>query len=327
VKEKDIINRQKPYPVDISIIIPVYNEKENLDQLYEEITASMAFLGRTYEIIFVDDGSTDCSDEVIERFVEKDKRVRLIQFSRNFGQTAALTAGFEYAQGRIYVTLDADNQNPPSDIPLLISKIDEGFDVVSGWRKNRKDKLLTRQIPSKVANRIISWFTKIKLNDLGCTLKAYKAELINRINLYGEMHRFIPIYAAMAGASIAEIEVGHRARTKGKTKYNLVRTFKVLIDLFTVKFLLDYSTKPAYLFSGVGLVMCMLGILSAFEVIIEKYSHGTFAHNNPFLLLAVFLFLLGVQIILMGLIAELLIRTYYESRGKKAYSVKKRINI
>lgn len=314
-------------PFDVSVIVPLYNEQENLGQLYEEIDAAMASLNKEYEIIFVDDGSTDGSDEAISGFMRKDKKVKLIQFTRNFGQTAAMAAGFEHAQGRVYVTIDADNQNVPADIPMLLKKIDEGFDVVSGRRKNRKDKFLTRRLPSHAANYVISKLTGVKLHDYGCTLKAYKAEFIDNIDLYGEMHRFIPAYAAMAGAKITEIEANHRPRTRGKTKYNLSRTFKVLMDLLTVKFLSTYATKPGYLFGGIGSLLCILGIFSAAEVVVEKYAIGTWAHKNPFLLLAVFLFFLGVQMILIGLIAELLARTYHESQGKKTYLIKKTINL
>lgn len=318
---------EKTRAFDVSVIVPLYNERENLDQLHEEISAAMAPLNKEYEIIFVDDGSTDGSDELISRLVQKDKKAKLVQFTRNFGQTAAMAAGFEHARGKIYVTIDADNQNVPADIPVLLKKMEEGFDVVSGWRKERKDKFLTRRLPSKAANPVISWLTGVKLNDYGCTLKAYKAEFIDSIDLYGEMHRFIPAYAAMAGAKITEIEVSHRPRTRGKTKYNLSRTFKVLMDLLTVKFLSTYATKPGYLFGGIGSLLCILGLLSAAEVIVEKYSVGTWAHKNPFLLLAVFLFSLGVQMILIGFIAELLARTYHESQGKKIYLVRKTENL
>lgn len=313
--------------IDVSVIVPLYNERENLGQLYEEINAAMAPSNKSYEIIFIDDGSSDGSHEIISQFVRKDKRVKLIQFTRNFGQTAAMAAGFEHAQGRVYVTIDADNQNVPADIPMLLKKIDEGFDVVSGWRKNRKDKFFTRRLPSHAANSVISRLTGVKLHDYGCTLKAYKAEFIDNIDLYGEMHRFIPAYVAMAGAKITEIEVNHRPRTRGKTKYNLSRTFKVLMDLLTVKFLSTYATKPGYLFGGIGSLLCLLGLLSATEVIVEKYTIGTWAHNNPFLLLAVFLFSLGVQMILIGLVAELLARTYHESQGKKTYLMRKTENL
>jgi len=314
-------------PYDVSVIVPFLNESGNLGQLYNDIKAALEPTGKSFEIVFVDDGSTDDSAGLVETFAVSDDRVKLVQFTRNFGQTAAMAAGFRHAQGRIYIAIDADNQNDPIDIPRLLDKVDEGYDVVSGWRQKRKDKLITRKIPSMVANRLLSTVTGVKLRDYGCSLKAYRAEYIDSIELYGEMHRFIPAYASMAGAKVVEVPVNHRPRMKGKSKYGLMRIFKVLMDLLTVKFLSSYATKPGYLFGGVGSILCILGMLSAVEVIIEKYSAGTFAHKNPFLLLAVFLFFLGVQLVLMGLIAEMLVRTYHESQGKETYLVKKTVNL
>ncbi|MFH1873676.1 MAG: glycosyltransferase family 2 protein [Pseudomonadota bacterium] len=321
------IEDTKSRPYDVSIIIPFLDEKENLGQLYTELTETMTKLTATYELIFVDDGSKDGSDQLILEFIKKDHRVKLIQFARNFGQTAALAAGFAQANGRIYITIDADNQNVPADIPELLEKIEQGFDVVSGWRKNRQDKFITRRLPSIVANWLISKITGVHLQDYGCTLKAYRAEFIDKIELYGEMHRFIPAFASMVGACVTEISVKHRPRLRGRTKYSLNRIFKVLMDLLTVKFLSSYATKPGYLFGGVGLLLCLGGLMSAAEVIIERYAVGTFAHKNPMLLLAVFLFFLGVQIIMIGLIAELMVRTYHESQDKKIYLIKKMVNL
>ncbi len=314
-------------PFDVSVIVPFYNERENLAQLYGEVVETFTAMDRSYEIIFVDDGSTDGSADYIAEIAADDNRVKLVQLARNFGQTAAMAAGFESAGGRVYVAMDADNQNDPANIPELLAKLDEGYDVVSGWRKDRKDKLITRRIPSVIANRLLSAVTGVKLHDYGCSLKAYRAEYIESIDLYGEMHRFIPAYAHMAGAEVIEIPVNHRARTRGSSKYGMIRIFKVLIDLITVKFLLSYATKPGYLFGGMGSLLCVAGFASALEVLIEKFVNGTFAHKNPFLLLAVFLFFLGVQMILMGLIAELLVRTYHESQGKTIYLVKRTINV
>ena len=314
-------------PFDVSIIVPIFNERENLNQLYEEISQTMSKCGKTYEILFVDDGSTDGSSEDVCKIAAKDHRARVIHFTRNFGQTAAMAAGFDASQGRIYITIDADNQNVPADIPVLLEKIDEGYDVVSGWRKNRKDKFFTRLVPSILANKLISTLTGVKLKDYGCTLKAYRAEYIDNVALYGEMHRLIPVYASMIGAKITEVPVDHRPRTRGKTKYNLTRTFKVLMDLLTVKFLSSFATKPSYLFGGFGFVSCIAGLLCGVEVLVEKFWRGTWAHNNPILLLAVFLFFIGVQFILIGLIAELLVRTYHESQGKKPYVVRKTVNL
>ncbi|MFH0799760.1 MAG: glycosyltransferase family 2 protein [Pseudomonadota bacterium] len=314
-------------PYDVSVIVPFLNERENLPQLQAELIAALSGTGRSFEIIFVDDGSTDGGADLVGELSGKDSRVKLIQFTRNFGQTAALAAGFAKASGRIYVAIDADNQNDPADIPRLLAKLDEGYDAVSGWRKKRQDKLITRRAPSAAANRLLSAVTGVKLKDYGCSLKAYRAEYIDSIDLYGEMHRFIPALAHMAGARVAEIPVGHRLRTSGKSKYGLIRIFKVLIDLATVKFLSTYATKPGYLFGGIGSVLCLAGLASSAEVIIEKFVNGTYAHRNPFLMLAVFLFSLGVQLILMGLIAELMVRTYHESQGKPIYLVKKTVNL
>jgi glycosyltransferase involved in cell wall biosynthesis len=323
VRIQDIDRR----PYDISVVVPFFNEKENLPQLYQEVKGALEPTGKSFEIVFVDDGSSDGGGGCVENIASQDSRVKLVQFTRNFGQTAAMSAGFRHAQGRIYVAMDADNQNDPADIPRLLAKLNEGYDVISGWRKDRKDRLLTRRIPSVVANRLLSYVTGVKLKDYGCSLKVYRAEYIDPIDLYGEMHRFIPAYAHMAGAKVVEMPVGHRPRTRGESKYGLVRVFKVIIDLMTVKFLGSYATKPGYLFGGVGSLLCMAGLASAAEVLIEKFTVGTYAHKNPFLLLAVFLFFLGVQLMLMGLIAELLVRTYHESQDKPIYLVKKTVNL
>jgi glycosyltransferase involved in cell wall biosynthesis len=317
-------NAARPY--DVSIIVPFLNEVENLEQLHADIVKTMEGLGVAFEVVFVDDGSTDGSTELVERLASNDGRVKLIQFTRNFGQTAAMAAGFEFARGRIYVAMDADNQNDPADIPKLLEKMDEGFDVVSGWRKDRKDKFISRRLPSMVANKLISWLTGVRLKDYGCSLKAYRAEYMDNVDLYGEMHRFIPAYAHMAGATVVEVPVNHRPRVLGTSKYGLVRIFKVLIDLMTVKFLSGYATKPGYLFGGAGSLLCLGGVVVGAVVLVQKYFYGVWAHRNPLLMLAVFLFTLGVQIVMMGLLAELLSRTYHESQGKKIYIVKRTVN-
>lgn len=312
---------------DISIVVPFLNERENLPQLYDEVCLALRPLGKSFEIIFVDDGSSDGSTEWLVELSKRDPNVKLVQFTRNFGQTAAMSAGFEHAQGRIYIAMDADNQNDPADIPAMLKKLEEGCDVVSGWRKNRKDRTLSRKLPSKVANWLISRMTGVYLHDYGCSLKAYRAEYVDMFHLYGEMHRFIPAYASMVGAKVVEMPVNHRARTRGVSKYGLTRIFKVVMDLMTVNFLLRYATKPSYLFGGTGALLCIGGVLSATEVVIEKLWIGTFAHNNPFLLLAVFLFSLGVQLLLMGLLAEVIVRTYHESQHKPIYIVKRTLNV
>lgn len=313
--------------MEISLILPIYNEAESITPLCKEIRAVMATITPDYEIVCVDDGSTDQTAAVLARLASAVPQIKVIQFTRNFGQTAAMSAGFQHAQGKILVPLDADGQNDPASIPDLLTKLAEGYDVVSGIRANRKDKWLTRKLPSWLANLLIGKITGVRLKDYGCSLKAYRAEAIRQIHLYGEMHRFIPALASQTGARITEVPVKHRPRLKGKTKYGLSRTLKVLLDLLTVKFLGTFATKPNYLFGGIGSVFCLAGILCGLEVLIEKYWAGTFAHRNPILLLAVFLFILGVQLVMMGLLAELLVRTYHESQGKQIYLVKQLINL
>lgn len=315
-----------PKDLDISVIIPFFNEGENIPEFYAKLRNAFEGISRPHEFLFIDDGSTDGGFELLKEISAKDSRLKLIRFTRNFGQTAAMSAGFREARGNIYITLDADNQNDPQDIPKVLAKMDEGFDVVSGWRKNRRDGLLSRRIPSWIANALISKITGVKLKDYGCTLKAYKAAFIDVFNLYGEMHRFIPAYAQLAGARITEIPVNHFPRVNGKSKYGLSRTFKVILDLLTVKFLGSFATTPLYLFGGVGLFLNTAAILTGFYVLYQKYSYGVFAHRNPLLLLAVFLSVLGVFLIMMGLIAELLMRTYHESQGKSIYLIKEKIN-
>ena len=312
--------------LDLSIIVPFYNEVENVAELYDSLHSVLPGLGKSYEIIFVDDGSDDGGAEILKELAINDPHMKLIRFTRNFGQTAAMSAGFKEASGRVYITLDGDNQNDPRDIPKLLAKMDEGFDVVSGWRKNRKDKLITRKIPSWLANSLISKVTGVGLSDYGCTLKAYKAQYVDVFDLYGEMHRFIPAYSKLAGAKITEIPVNHFPRKKGKSKYGLSRIFKVMLDLLTVKFLGSFATKPLYLFGGVGFILNVFAFLAGIFVLYQKYAHHVFAHRNPVLLLAVFLSVLGVLLIMMGLLAEMLMRTYHESQGKSIYLIQEKIN-
>ncbi len=312
--------------IEISLVIPVYNEEESLPGLYEQLGRVCPGLGKPYEIIFIDDGSTDGSFATLTRLRAGDPRVRIIRFRRNFGQTAALAAGFDHARGDVIVTLDADLQNDPADIAALLAKIDAGYDIVSGWRKDRKDRFLSRRLPSILANALISRFTGVKLHDYGCTLKAFRREVIKNINLYGELHRFIPAIASTMGVTIAEIEVRHRPRLKGKSKYNILRTPKVLLDLLTVKFLLSYSTRPLQIFGlfgmAGGLAGLLIGLWLSYERLVLKHSIA----NRPLLLLAVLLVVIGIQFITLGLLAEIMVRAYHESSAKKIYYIKETVD-
>ena len=303
----------------LSIIVPVYNEKANLADLYLGLTQVLQGLGLDYEILFIDDGSNDGGTRVLADLAADDDHVLVLQFVRNFGQTAALSAGFDHARGKIIIPMDADLQNDPADIPRILDKLDEGYDVVSCWRKDRKDPWLTRKLPSRAANRIISWISGVRLRDYGCTLKGYRSEFLQHIRLYGEMHRFIPVYASWTGARVTEIPVRHHPRRHGRSKYGLLRTFKVPLDLMTVKFLVTYSTKPMYLFGGLGLVSILFGWLLSALALYQKFLQDVKVHRNPLLLLSVFLCIVGIQFILFGLVAELIIRTYHESQGKPTY--------
>ncbi len=311
---------------DISVFVPVFNEEANIGQLYQQLHGVLNGLGVNYEIIFIDDHSSDPSFNILKELAGQDPNVKLISFKRNYGQTAAMQAGFENSSGRIIISIDADLQNDPADIPLLIDKMNQGYDVVCGWRKNRKDKFISRRIPSIAANWLISKITGLKLHDYGCTLRAYRVEAVKAISLYGDMHRFIPVYAFWEGASVAEIAVNHRKRKSGKSKYNISRTYKVLLDLLTIKFLRDYSTRPSYLFGGIGLILCLCaGILAAVSVA-KKILFGIFIHKDPLMLFAVMFFLMGTFCILEGLLAEIIIRFYHESTNKPIYSIKERVN-
>jgi glycosyltransferase involved in cell wall biosynthesis len=308
--------------LDLSVVVPVFNEEESLRPLYQQLVAVLSGLGKSYEIIFINDGSSDGSYAALCRLAEDDAMVKVINLRRNFGQTAAISAGFDHARGGIIIPMDADLQNDPVDIPLLLAKLEEGYDVASGWRKERQDQEAGRILTSRLANWLIGLFTGVKLHDSGCTLKAYRAEILRETHLYGEMHRFIPALASLMGARICEVPVTHHARAFGKSKYGFGRVLKVLLDLITVKFLADFSTKPLYMFGGIGLSLLMLAILAAAETVWERMFYGTYVHNNPFILIAVFLGTIGVNIIVMGLLAELVIRTYHESQGKPIYHVR-----
>jgi len=307
--------------LEVSVVVPLLNEQDNIGPLYEQITQTLAD-EHSYEMIFVDDGSSDDSFTVLTEVQQADARVRVIRFRKNFGQTAALAAGFAHARGKIIVAIDADLQNDPADIPKMIAKLDEGFDVVSGWRKKRHDNVITRLIPSKIANWLISRITGVKLHDYGCTLKAYRREVLAETKLYGEMHRFIPALASWSGAKIAEMTVNHRPRAAGAAKYGLGRTWKVVLDLVTVKFLLSFSTKPIQLFGGWGFLALFLGGASGVALILMKVLQKRDMTGNPLLYLTILFFVIGVQFILMGLLAELSVRTYHESQNRPTYVIK-----
>ena len=307
---------------EISIVVPLLNEQDNIGPLYEQITQTLTDV-YDYEIIFVDDGSSDNSFDILAELQKADAKIRVICFRKNFGQTAALSAGFAHSRGKVIVAIDADLQNDPADIPKMIARLDEGFDVVSGWRKKRHDNAVTRLLPSKIANWLISRITGVKLHDYGCTLKVYRREVIEETKLYGEMHRFIPALASWSGARIAEIPVNHRPRTTGKTKYGLGRTLKVVLDLITVKFLGSFSTKPIYIFGGLGLASGIGAIASGWIVVYQKIAHNFAMNRNPLLVLTALLITATIQFILMGLLAELLVRTYHESQNRPTYVIKK----
>jgi len=308
----------------LSVVIPVYNEEENIEPLHDELAAKLQLLGVAYEVIFVNDGSRDGSLNKLMQLAQNGAGgVQVIDLRRNFGQTAAIAAGIDHAAGDIVVLMDADMQNDPADIASLLTKIQEGYDVVSGWRRDRKDVWLTRRLPSMIANRLISIVTGVHLHDYGCTMKAYRREILDEIRLYGEMHRFIPVFAAAAGATITEIVVNHRPRLRGKSKYGIGRTFKVILDLLTVKFLLDYRTTPMHLFGGVGLSMIVMSFLIIFAAFLNKWFNGISLIQTPLPQLAATFLSLGLQSILLGLTTEVMVRTYHESQAKPTYVVRK----
>jgi len=310
---------------DISVVIPVLNEEQNIRPLYAELKAVLGALGKTYEIIFVDDGSTDNSFDAIKDLCGEDRFVKAIRFARNYGQTAALAAGFRNAQGKVIVTLDSDLQNDPQDIPLLLNKLDEGYDIASGWRKNRKDPFWSKKFPSWIANFLISKITGVYLHDYGCTLKAYKREAISNMALYGEMHRFLPALASWRGVSIAEVIVNHRARIHGRTNYGLMRITTVLLDLITVKFLLSFSTKPIQLFGGWGISLLLLSGVSGVSVILMKFLQNEDMTGNPLLYLTILFLVVGIQFVMMGLLGEIMARIYHESQRHSTYVIKDKI--
>ncbi len=306
----------------VSVVIPAYNERENMRPLHAELTAVLEGLGRPWEIVLVDDGSTDGTRQVLEELWREGEQTKVVLLRRNFGQTAAIAAGLDHAGGDVMVLMDADRQNDPADIPRLLAEIDAGHDVASGWRRRRKDPWLTRRLPSAVANWLISHVTGVHLHDYGCTLKAYSRDVADGLHLYGDMHRFLPALASWQGASITEIPVNHRPRQAGKSKYGLSRTLRVLLDLIVVKFLLSYSTKPIQIFGRWGFLLGAVGFALALYLTYVKLVVGQNIGDRPLLLLAILLIITGVQLISMGLLSELLARTYHEAQGKPVYTVR-----
>lgn len=331
-QEETLVTNAAPTEIsakpEVSVFLPVYNEEPNLLPLHAKLDEALKALGRSAEIIYVDDGSSDGSLSVLREIARLDDRVRVVALKRNYGQTAAMAAGIDAAKGDVLIPMDADLQNDPADIVRLLNKMDEGYDVVSGWRKKRQDTLVTRKIPSMIANRLISWIGGVPLHDYGCSLKAYRRESLEDVKLYGEMHRFIPIYAAWAGARVTEIPVAHHPRTMGQSKYGLSRTIKVVFDLITIKFMASYQTKPLYLFGFAGLLTFGVSLLSALLACLMKFAdwphHADFI-QTPLPVMAMVMLVLGIQLFLMGLLAEMLVRTYHESQSKRIYAVRERI--
>jgi len=307
--------------MELSVVIPVYNEEENVGPLIRELAGVMQPLGKSYEIVAVDDGSGDRTFAELAKLHEQHPHLKVVRLKRNFGQTAALAAGLAYAQGEIVILMDGDGQNDPADIPALLAKLAEGNDLVAGWRFDRRDPFLNRRLPSMVANRLISWTTRVKLHDYGCTLKAMRKEIAKDLKLYGEMHRFIPAIAYERGARVAELKVNHRPRTRGQSKYGITRTLRVILDLLTVKFMISYSTRPSHVFGPIGLLSGASGFLIAVYLTIQKWVYGDEIGGRPLLLLAILLIFIGFQFVTMGLLGEMLARTYHESQDRPVFVV------
>jgi len=311
---------------ELSVVIPIHNEAPNLEQLYRECTEALERWGRSYELVLVDDGSTDESFAILKRLYQSDSRLRVVRFRRRFGQTAAFAAGFALAQGRLIATADGDLQNDPRDLPALVARVDQGFDIVCGWRKDRKDAFLNRRLPSMIANRVISWATGVRLNDYGCSLKVFRAEVVKPLRLYGEMHRFLPALASEIGVRIAELPVNHRARVHGRSNYGISRTIRVLLDLMTVKFLLSYSTRPLQIFGLLGMSMGFVGaVIVAYLAFVKLFGDPAAAARvgeRPLLMGGLLLVFTGVQLFTVGLLAEMLARTYHESQNKPVYVIR-----
>ncbi|HLX21709.1 MAG TPA: glycosyltransferase family 2 protein [Usitatibacter sp.] len=311
----------------LSITIPIFNEEPNVEPLHAKLVQSLEALGKPFEIVLVNDGSTDGSAAALDALAARDKRVKVVHFRRNYGQTAAMMAGIRYASGEIIVPMDGDMQNDPADIAKLVAKLDEGFDVVSGWRRDRKDSVLQRTLPSRAANFLISWISGVHLHDYGCSLKAYRRDVLKDVKLYGEMHRFIPIYASWEGGRVTEVPVTHHPRMHGQSKYGVERVLKVVLDLIVVQFLARYANRPIYVFGGFGIGAMTLAVLAGVWAVYLKYFENTSFIQTPLPLLVVTLFVTGGMSVLMGLLAEIIMRTYYESQGKPVYLVKGTVNL
>lgn len=311
----------------LSVIIPLFNEEENVEPLCADLGKVLQEVARPFEILLIDDGSHDRTPEVAQRIAQADKRIKLITLMRNFGQTAAVMAGIDHATGDIIITMDGDQQNDPHDIPLLLAKLDEGFDVVSGWRQQRRDRGLTRRLPSIIANRLISWISNVHLRDYGCTLKAYRREIIKGVKLYGEMHRFVPIYCTWQGGKVAELPVRHNPRIHGKSNYGLERVLKVALDIIVVTFLDRYGTRPIHLFGVFGIFTIIFSLFAGGTALYLKFFVGTPLILTPLPLLAALCFITGFMSILLGLLAELVMRTYFESQGKSVYMIRSQLNV
>jgi glycosyltransferase involved in cell wall biosynthesis len=313
--------------MDLSIVVPVYNEEENIQYLYDQLTEVLEPLGLEYEIICADDGSKDRSFELLKALAERDHRVKIVRFRRNYGQTAGFSAGFDHAKGKIVVTIDADLQNDPAGIPALLDKMAEGYDVVSGWRKDRQDAYVSRKLPSKIANWLITQVTGVAVHDRGCSLRAHTLEIVKDMRLYGEMHRFIPDIASWLGANWTEVPVNHRPRRFGKSKYGIGRTFRVLLDLITIRFLQGYMTRPIRIFGKWGIALGGLGFVLGLWLTIQKIFMGQSLGNRPALVLAVLLIVMGVQLVSIGLLGEMIMRTYFESQDLKIYRVREVVDL
>ncbi|KFC66792.1 Glycosyl transferase [Bosea sp. LC85] len=327
LRDESVDARQAGGGIQLSIVIPLFNEEENVPAMVAEVLQAMELAERTFEIILVNDGSHDRTGALIREIASRDPRVKVVDLRRNAGQTAAMMAGFDFSSGDIIIPMDGDMQNDPADIPRLLQKLDEGFGVVSGWRKDRKDKLFVRKVPSWIANRIISWVSGVKLHDYGCTLKAYRRDVLSGVRLYGELHRFVPIFASWQGGRVTELPVNHRAREFGVSKYGMNRIFKVVLDLILVRFLTKYQAKPIYVFGFIAMLFFIVAFLAGIYAVFLKYSEGIAFIQTPLPLLFVMGFMSGTMCILLGLISEVLVRTYFESQGRTHYIVGTTINL